>query len=128
MEPVISTVSESNSLTHWVVDRSVNFLETRDTSRPFFLWTSFTKPHPPFDCDIRYWNLYQNRTVPNPIYGDWSQRPEDVPEGFMRFIRSLNSCDRFSPETLRVSDLTARAQSLWAQHASSPIGQALRGH
>jgi arylsulfatase A-like enzyme len=101
MEPVISSVSESNSLTHWVIDRSVDFLETRDTSRPFFLWTSFTKPHPPFDCDIRYWNLYQNRTVPDPIYGDWSQRAEDVPEGFMRFIRSLNSCDRFSPETLR---------------------------
>jgi arylsulfatase A-like enzyme len=101
MEPVISTVSESNSLTHWIVDRSVDFLETRDPSRPFFLWTSFTKPHPPFDCDIHYWNLYQNRTMPDPVYGDWSQKPEDVPEGFMRFIKSLNSCDRFSPEMLR---------------------------
>lgn len=101
LEPGISTVSESNSLTHWTVDRSIEFLETRDTSRPFFLWTSFTKPHPPLDPCLNYWQLYQNRTVPEPVYGNWSH---SLPEksGFKRFTDTLNPWpERFSDETLR---------------------------
>ena len=33
--------------TNWVVDESIRFLETRDRTRPFFLMTSFVRPHPP---------------------------------------------------------------------------------
>ena len=49
MEPVISTVDTKDSITTWIADEAIDFIETRDTTRPFFLWTSFTKPHPPFD-------------------------------------------------------------------------------
>jgi arylsulfatase A-like enzyme len=34
--------------TAWVADRAVEFLRRRDGRRPFFLWASFIKPHPPF--------------------------------------------------------------------------------
>jgi arylsulfatase len=101
MEPVLSTVREEYSLTHWTVERSIEFLETRDTSRPFFLYTSFSKPHPPFDPCAQYWSLYQNATMPNPVYGDWSQRPEDIPPGFMESTWRLNGVDRFSLDLLR---------------------------
>jgi len=67
MTPVISTVHERESLTHWTVRRSIDFLETRDDTRPFFLWTSFTKPHPPFDPCANYWALYANREVAPPF-------------------------------------------------------------
>ena len=53
MEPGFNTIDEARSQTRWIVDRSIDFLETRDPTRPFFMWTSFTKPHPPFDCDLR---------------------------------------------------------------------------
>ncbi len=43
MEPVISTVDVKDSITTWIADEAIDFLETRDTTRPFFLWTSFTK-------------------------------------------------------------------------------------
>ena len=49
MEPGISTVEVKDSITTWIVDQSIDFLETRDTTRPFFLWTSFTTPPPPVD-------------------------------------------------------------------------------
>ncbi|MGL4345556.1 MAG: sulfatase-like hydrolase/transferase, partial [Cellulosilyticaceae bacterium] len=39
VEPVISTVHENDSLTTWTVDQSIDFIETRDTTRPFFMWT-----------------------------------------------------------------------------------------
>ena len=96
MEPAIASVEESHSLTHWTVDRSINFLETRDTTRPFFLWTSFSKPHPPFDPTLNYWLLYQNAKVPDPVTGDWSQRVEDLPPGFLQQTYVLNNLDRFS--------------------------------
>lgn len=35
MEPVISTVEVKDSITTWIVDQSIDFLETRDTTRPF---------------------------------------------------------------------------------------------
>ncbi|MGQ9662751.1 MAG: sulfatase-like hydrolase/transferase [Kiritimatiellia bacterium] len=103
MEPGISTVEESYSLTHWTVQRSVDFLETRDDTRPFFLWTSFAKPHPPWDPCRSYWELYQGRTIPKPIYGDWSQRLEDVPPGFLKQTYSVNMSQRFSEECLRAA-------------------------
>lgn len=101
MEPVISTVQESHSLTHWIIDRSIDYLETRDETRPFFLWTSFSKPHPPFDPCLNYWLLYQNADVPPPVYGDWSTNPERVPAGLRRGTTVLNGCDRFDEALLQ---------------------------
>ena len=49
MEPALSDQLEQHTNTYWTAARSVNFLETRDETRPFFLWTSFSKPHPPLD-------------------------------------------------------------------------------
>lgn len=83
MEPVISTVDVKDSITTWIVDESIDFLETRDPLRPFFLWTSFTKPHPPFDPCKDYWDLYANISIPEPVYGDWSHKLEETPQGFL---------------------------------------------
>lgn len=93
---VISTVSETNSLTHWTVDRSIEFLETRDPTRPFFLWTSFAKPHSPFDPCLNYWEMYRNAETPEPVRGDWSATPEDVPEGFRRPTAEASLAWRYS--------------------------------
>ncbi len=98
--PVISTVSEQDSLTHWTVQRSIDFLETRDDTRPFFLWTSFTKPHPPFDPCANYWALYANRPVSPPVHGDWSARVEDMPRGFLAPTYCLNNAYRMSEAQL----------------------------
>ena len=100
MHAVISTVHENDSLTHWTVQRSIDFIETRDPTRPFFLWTSFTKPHPPFDPPAAYWALYANRTMPDPVYGDWSREVESIPQGMMGPTYTLNNVHTFSSEQL----------------------------
>jgi arylsulfatase A-like enzyme len=99
--PVISTVDEVHSLTYWTVRRSIDFLETRDDMRPFFLWTSFTKPHPPWDPCFNYWSLYQNRDVPDPVIGDWSSSVEGMPQAFLEPTYHLNNAYRMSPEQLK---------------------------
>lgn len=37
VEPVISTVEVKDSITSWIAEEAIDFLETRDTTRPFFL-------------------------------------------------------------------------------------------
>jgi len=101
MEPVISMLNEQDSLTHWVADRAINFLETRDPSRPFYMQVGFAKPHPPFDPLMNYWMLYQNRSVPDPFEGAWSKNVSDIPPGFLSTTHALNGGDRFSMEQWR---------------------------
>jgi len=99
--PGISTVDESHSLTHWIVNESIDFLETRDTTRPFLLHVGFSKPHPPFDPCLNYWLQYQNATVPEPVYGDWSRKTSDIDPGLMWPTWSITGVDAFAPELIR---------------------------
>lgn len=100
MEPGISSVDEANSLTRWIVERGINFLETRDSTRPFCLYVGISKPHPPLDPCLAYWLLYANRKVPPPVYGDWSKDIEKIATGWFGPTWSLNGADRFSPELI----------------------------
>lgn len=64
----------------WVVDRSIEFLEHRDKSRPFFLMTSFIKPHPPFENPTPWNKLYRGPEMPLP----------KKPEGYENLITYWN--------------------------------------
>jgi arylsulfatase A-like enzyme len=37
----------------WIADRTLDLLDRRDAIRPFFLWASVIKPHPPFEWLVR---------------------------------------------------------------------------
>jgi len=50
----------------WVADRSLSFLARRDRSRPFFLWSSFIKPHPPFESPVPWNRLCKPVEMPFP--------------------------------------------------------------
>lgn len=103
MEPVLSTVDVKDSITTWITDQSIDFLETRDTTRPFFLWTSFTKPHPPFDPCRDFWSLYENIPMPAPVYGDWSRDLEKAPQGFLAGAYENTNMHLFGPEQVAAS-------------------------
>lgn len=48
--PGVSTVPEAMTYTSWIAEQCGDFIRDRhDPTRPFFLWCSFGKPHPPFD-------------------------------------------------------------------------------
>jgi len=52
--------------TQWVADRSLAFLRERDKSQPFFLFTSFLHPHPPFSPPTPWNKLYRAPMMPMP--------------------------------------------------------------
>lgn len=57
--------------TNWVVQRSIEFLRSRDTAQRFFLYVSFHRPHPPFDPPAWAFEQYLRDDTGEPALGDW---------------------------------------------------------
>ena len=66
--------------TTWVADRSIEFLARRDRDRPFFLFSSFIKPHPPFEVPTPW----------NKTYRTAEMLPAFRPEGFQTLLTYWN--------------------------------------
>ncbi|WP_407873143.1 arylsulfatase [Paenibacillus sp. P36] len=64
---------------NWTVNESIKFLKERDPAKPFFLKTSFARPHSPYDPPQFYYDLFKAKKLPQPFLGDWSCL-HDVPE------------------------------------------------
>jgi arylsulfatase A-like enzyme len=80
--------------TAWTVTRSIDFLQNRDRSRPFFLNISFARPHSPYVPPVHFFNMYKGRTN-SPHVGDWAGA-NDVPEDALDMIawRGKKSADQ----------------------------------
>jgi arylsulfatase len=57
--------------TNWAVTQSIDFLRRRDPGKPFFLWTSFVRPHSPLDPPQAYFDLYKDVDMPDSPVGTW---------------------------------------------------------
>lgn len=67
-----SMMPEYLHATFWTISQSIKFLEERDPSKPFFLKTSFARPHSPYDSPQWYFDLYEKKGVKKPWIGDWA--------------------------------------------------------
>jgi len=83
----------------WVADRSIDFLKRRDLARPFFLWSSFIKPHPPFDPPTPWSKLYRSADMPKPF------RPENC-EDLLTFWNRVQN--RYKYKDAGTDDLLLR--------------------
>jgi len=77
--PGMATVPECCTLTSWIAEQCLEYIKfRRDPTVPFFLWCSFSKPHPPLDPPEPYYSMYRHSPIPEPIQSEWSigkQRP-----------------------------------------------------
>lgn len=71
--PQVSQLPARHHPTAWVTDRSLDFLKNRDRSKPFFLWSSFIHPHPPFSPPTPWNKLYRGSGMPLPKRPDWME-------------------------------------------------------
>lgn len=69
-----SPVPEYATSTGWTADQAMRFLKRRDPTRPFFLYVSFDKPHPPITPPAENYELYRDVRFPEPVVGDWVTR------------------------------------------------------
>jgi len=98
--PGLSTVPEAFTQTAWIADQARDYvMERRDPTRPFFLWASFGKPHPPLDPPEPYYSMYQNSPIPEPQIGNWAGQPDEP--SFLRAHRINCGGDLFDADQLR---------------------------
>lgn len=65
--PQPSQLPAEHHHTTWVADRAIDFLNQQHADQPFFLWTSFIKPHPPFESPVPWNKLYRVADMMPPI-------------------------------------------------------------
>lgn len=61
--------------TNWVVTRGIDFLRQHQEAggeRPFFLYLSFHRPHPPYDPPAWAFEQYMRQDMPPVTVGDWA--------------------------------------------------------
>ncbi|MCY0879252.1 MAG: sulfatase-like hydrolase/transferase [Firmicutes bacterium] len=64
--PQVSQVPDAYHSTTWIGDRTVEFIQ-HPPARPWFLYTSFIKPHPPFEPTIPFLSRYDPDELPLPV-------------------------------------------------------------
>jgi arylsulfatase len=72
-QPQTSGIPKEHHKTSWVTERSVDFLRrhTRyNSTRPFFLMTSWTAPHPPFAPCEPYDEMYDPAGMALPVFSE----------------------------------------------------------
>lgn len=84
----------------WLAERTLDFLDTRDPSRPFFLHVGFEHPHPPLTPTAGSFLPYQGKEMHPRIIGDWSSRFAEVPPGFTAVTQELSMVQRFDDAQL----------------------------
>ena len=100
-QPQTSGVPVEHSASNWVADRSIEFLREHARYRsdqPFFLWSSWIAPHPPFAPSEPYDTLYDPEAMPLPEYAD---RPVgDLPSALWSHRARLDGAHR-DPDRMR---------------------------
>ena len=71
IRPFVNPLPKECHVTQWCGDRTVEWLKKgRPEEKPFFLWTSFTKPHVPYDCPRHLVDFYDPDDMPEPWGSD----------------------------------------------------------
>lgn len=100
--PTLAAVPEAETLTAWISDKASDYLlRRRDPTVPFFLWVSYSKPHPPLDPPEPYYSMYDPGCLPDPIASGWSTS-ERMPEALRR-QRHEEQADLISPEVMQAA-------------------------
>lgn len=66
-------LEERLHFSNWCADKSLEFLDRRDPTMPFFLKVSFHQPHQPCTPPQVYWDRYISMDLPDPYVGDWAR-------------------------------------------------------
>jgi arylsulfatase A-like enzyme len=98
IKPTINPLPIEHHVTTWCGDRAVEYLEEID--RDFFLFLSFTKPHPPYDAPQGTEDWYDPDSIPSPLKkeGEYDTKHPDLEN-----YRKQHEFHLYSDEAARTS-------------------------
>jgi arylsulfatase len=73
VHPAASVVPAEYHEEAWVADRTIAYLEEHlknNEDKPFMMWSSFIKPHPPYDPPAPYDRMFDPREMPDSLGDD----------------------------------------------------------
>jgi len=94
--PQVSELPEHLHTTAWTAETACRVIRN-NRNRPFFLFASFIKPHPPFDPCAPYHEMYAPEQVPRPIRRESERIPDDFLIDVMNDYK-VNGIDRLTLE------------------------------
>lgn len=94
--PQNSELPEHLHTTAWTGATTCDVIE-RNRNRPFFIFSSFIKPHPPFDPCAPYDTMYGLDQVPAPMRAEREREPDDYAINVMNDYK-VNGIDSLSME------------------------------
>jgi len=129
-------VKHTGYTTDIIVDRTIEWLEKRDSSKPFFLMSQHKAPHGRWEPALRHLELYEDETIPEPdtLFDDYQGRGTaatlhkmGIADHMGDHRLMLKYSSRFTPEQFKVfdgfyrpkneaflaADLTAKERTRW---------------
>jgi len=117
--PQVSQLPDDLHATTWIGQETVKFLQ-HPPQQPFFLYTSFIKPHPPFEPTLPYAFRYDPAQLPDPV--DWS--PAADPAG-LELLRAQDYSKWMEATDLNLAHLIKAAYYACVTQVDVQIGRIL---
>jgi len=88
------TVHEQGYATDIITDKCLNWIDTRDKAKPFFMMCHHKAPHRSWECDAKHKNFYMNDVkVPETFDDDYKNRARAAKVAKMRVESDLTFFD-----------------------------------
>jgi arylsulfatase A-like enzyme len=113
--------------TAWVTTQSIDFLRRRDPRKPFFLMTSYHRPHPPLDPPQAYLDIYHDLPLPPRVKGDWDGR-KGLPDPHILRASPESPCQLASEAQIDRARRGYYAQCTFIDHQINRLFTALIEH
>lgn len=101
IKPLLTPLERKYHVTQWCGDETVKALfALKDATKPFFLCSSFVKPHVPYDCPRHLAHLYNPSHMPDP----WVSETDGTKEnGYIAQYKISNEFDLYSRHARNLS-------------------------
>lgn len=88
-------VTYNGYATDVITDKAIEFLDQRDTNKPFLLAVQHKAPHRAWDPDEKHADMYKDEDIPQPstLFDDYSNRSSAAEKVNMRILGTLNERD-----------------------------------
>ena len=107
--PQTSAIPEAHHGSTWVADRTIEFLQN-NRDKPFFCWSSWIAPHPPWNPPEPFASMYRNGDMPLPVH--WNRAASTLPPSRRGMLNFADMGDAPPERLQRVKALYSGSISL----------------